>query len=227
VTARRSHTTHAPARIAVLLLCAIATAGCSPTRFETTPDVPPPLIERIPAVVGVHLPLEFREHVYEEKRPGGARYAIGLGKAQAEGFMRILEAMFERVVVVPSPELADETDPAIRGVLQPVLEDYAFVTPMDSGTQSYAASLRYTVRLYSPAGELRDSWTFTGYGSHAASSFPGKGEDALHAATGLALRDAAAKLAAEFHEQAMARGLLEPGTPAAPAEIVPELPSGD
>ena len=37
---------------------------------------------------------------------------------------------------------------------------------------------------------------------------PGKGDEALKMATKLAMRDAAAKLAAEFREQAIARGLL-------------------
>ena len=114
---------------------------------------------------------------------------------------------------------AAREDATIRGVLQPVLEDYAFVTPADSGTQVYAASLRYTIRLYSPKGELWDSWTFTGYGSQPASSFPGKGDDALKAATRLAMRDAAAKLAAEFREQAIARGLISPGAAPAPSEV--------
>ena len=162
-------------------------------------------------MVGVYLPLEFREKVYKEKREGGAEYNIGLGKAQSAGFMRILDAMFLRVVPVPSPGDAARVDPEIRGVLEPVLEDYAFVTPADSGTQNYAASLRYTIRLYSPQGELADSWTFTGYGSQPGSAFPGKGDAALQAATRLAMRDAAAKLAAEFREQAIARGLHRAG----------------
>ena len=210
-------------RAALLACVAVLSAACAPTRFETATDVPQPLIEKIPVVVGVHLPLEFREKVYEEKREGGAQYSIGLGKAQSAGFMHILEAMFLRVVPVPSPADAVRVDPEIRGVLEPVLEDYAFVTPADSGTQSYAASLRYTIRLYSPQGELADSWTFTGYGSQAASAFPGKGDAALQAATRLAMRDAAAKLAAEFHEQAIARGLIGPGSQPAPAEVVPPL----
>ncbi|HEX9208664.1 MAG TPA: hypothetical protein VF851_10525, partial [Steroidobacteraceae bacterium] len=160
-------------RALLLGLAGILASACAPTQFETTADVPPPLIEKIPVVVGVHLPPEFREKVYHEKREGGAEYTIGLGKAQSAGFMRILDAMFLRAVPVPSPTEAAQVDPEIRGVLEPVLEDYAFVTPADSGTQFYAASLRYTIRLYSPRGELADSWTFTGYGTQPGSSFPG------------------------------------------------------
>jgi hypothetical protein len=208
----------------VLAAMLLLLAGCGPTQFEAQTDIPQPLVEKIPVVVGVHLPLEFTSKVYQEKRPnGGGSYQIGLGKAQSAGFMRVLNAMFERVVPVSSPQAAAATDPAIRGVLEPVLEDFAFVTPVDSGTQTYAASLRYTIRLYSPQGELADSWTFTGYGSQPAGSFPGTGDDALAAATRIAMRDAGAKLAAEFREQAIARGLVPSAAPSAPREV--ELPT--
>jgi hypothetical protein len=203
----------------------VSLAACAPTRFETQSDIPQPLIEKIPIVIGVHMPLEFTTKVYEEKREsGGGEYSIGLGKAQSAGFMRVLNAMFNRVVPVASPQDAAATDPEIRGVLQPVLEDYAFVTPGDSGTPSYAASLRYTIRLYSPQGELAESWTFTGYGSQPASQFPGKGDEALATATRLAMRDAGAKLAAEFREQAIARGLLPSVQPVTPREVELPLP---
>jgi hypothetical protein len=195
------------------LLAACALPGCAPTQFETASDnIPQPLIDRIPVVVGVHIPAEFRDKVYTEKRAGG-QYSIGLGKAQSDGFLRMMQAMFTRVVLLESPADAATTDAAIRGVLEPALEDYAFVTPSDSGTDSYSASLKYTVRLYTPKGELSDSWTFTGYGSRPSSMFPGKGDDALKAATAAAMRDAAAKLVAEFKDQAIARGLL-PGVTA-------------
>jgi hypothetical protein len=208
-----------------LALLLLATA-CAPTRFEASSDIPQPLLERIPVVVGMHLPQEFREKVYEEKREqGGGEYVIGLGKAQTAGFTRILNAMFERVVEVSSPAAAAATDAAIRGVLEPALDDVAFVTPADSGTSTYAVSLRYSVRLYSPQGELVESWAFTGYGSQPASMFPGKGDEALAAATRLALRDAGAKLAAEFRDQAIARGLLPSSQPAPPTEVQTPVPA--
>jgi hypothetical protein len=213
-------------RVGALAVLAFGAVGCGPTRFETTAEVPTPLIEKIPVTIGVHLPLEFREQVYEEKRArgGGGEYSIGLGKAQSTGFMRVIEAMFERVVPVPSPAAAARTDAGIRGVLVPTLDDFAFITPIDSGAPISAASLKYTIRLYSPTGELAESWTFTGYGSQPGYSYPGRADDALRSATRLAMRDALAKLAAEFREQAIARGLVAPGTPQAPAEVTPPAP---
>jgi hypothetical protein len=205
------------------LLAGCLLGACKPTQFEASSDIPPPLIDRIPVVVGVHIPQEFREKVYAEKRAGGS-YSISLGKAQTDGFVRMMQAMFTRVVMLESPAAAATTDTEIRGVLQPVLEDYAFVTPTESGTQSYAASLKYTINLYTPTGELRDSWSFTGYGTQPGSMFPGKGDDALKAATALAMRDAAAKLVAEFREQAIARGLLPQSGAPVPTEVVPPTP---
>jgi hypothetical protein len=205
---------------ALLALVALGLAACAPTRFEAASDVPAPLIERIPVVVGVYLPLAFRAQVHEEKQGDDVRLSISLGKAQSAGFMRVLNAMFERVVPLDSAAAGAATDPAIRGVLVPSLEDVAVVTPTDSGVSMYAVSLRYRIALHDPQGHLSESWTFTGYGSQPASAFPGGGEEALQAATRLAMRDAAAKLAAEFHEQAIARGLI-PGAPSVPTEVMP------
>jgi hypothetical protein len=199
-------------------------AACGPTQFEAASDnIPPPLIDRIPVVVGVHIPPEFRDKVYTEKRSGG-RYQISLGKAQTSGFLRMMQAMFARVVMVETPAAAAAMDPEIRGVLEPVLEDYALVTPGDAGSNDYAVSLKYSVKLYSPKGELKDSWTFTGYGSQPGSMFPGKGDDALKAATALAMRDAAAKLVAEFRDQAIARGLLPQTSAPTTTEVAPPTP---
>ncbi len=205
-------------------LTAVSLSACRPTQFEAASDnIPPPLIDRIPVVVGVHIPPEFRDKVYKEKRAGGS-YEISLGKAQTAGFLRMMQAMFTRVVIVDSPAAAAAADPEIRGVLEPVLEDYAFVTPADSGADDYAASLKYSVKLYSPKGELSESWTFTGYGTRPGSSMPGKGDEALKQATALAMRDAAAKLVAEFREQAIARGLLPQSTAPATTEVAPPIP---
>ena len=77
---------------------------------------------------------------------------------------------------VRRPTPAPATDPEIRGVLEPVLEEFSFVTPRDTGTPLYAVSLSYRINAYTPEGEFVDSWTFTGYGAQPASSMPGQGD---------------------------------------------------
>jgi hypothetical protein len=209
--------------IALPLALSLTLAGCGTRQFEAQTSIPAPLVTRIPAVVGVHVPVEFSEAVHKEKREG-TDYEIMIGKAQSAAFQRLMGAMFTRVVPVASIEPGAVTDPEVRGVLEPVLEDFAFITPSDAGTGLYAVSLKYRINAYSPAGQLVESWTFTGYGVQASSAMPTTGTESLRQATALAMRDAGAKLAAEFREQAIARGLLDETAPETPAEVQPPEP---
>lgn len=196
-------------------------AGCAATEFEAQPNIPTPLVTKIPLVVGLYVAPGFRDKVYEEQRDGGD-YSIAIGKAQSEGFTRLMGAMFDRVVVVDAIDAGARTDPQIRAVLEPVLEDFAFVTPVDSGTDTYAVSLKYRVNGYRPDGQPIDSWTFTGYGAATRDNMLSGGSDALQTAVQLAMRDAAARLVTEFRDQAVVRGLLPevPGSaPEAPVEV--------
>ena len=60
------HARRSPLRLLTALAAVAALAACTPTRFETQTDMPQPLIEKIPVVVGVYMPREFSEKVYEE-----------------------------------------------------------------------------------------------------------------------------------------------------------------
>lgn len=210
------------AAVPAIVLATLGLVSCITTQFEAETSIPAPLVARIPIVVGVYFPPEFKAGVHEEKREG-SQFAISLGKAQTEGFMRLMNAMFERVVPVASTAAGAATDPAIRGVLEPVLEEFAFITPSDSGTPLYAVSVRYRINGYTPQGELFDSWTFTGYGTEASSGIPLTGRPALERATGLAMRDAGAKLATELREQAVIRGLLPAEERLESVEILPQV----
>jgi hypothetical protein len=130
-------------------------------------------------------------------------------------------AMFTRVVPVSSTDAGAATDPEIRGVLEPVLEEFSFVTPRDTGTSLYAVSLKYRINAYTPDGKLVDSWTFTGYGAQTVGSVPGQGTAALQQAADMAMRDAGTKLAVEFREQAIVRGLIDATAAPVPVEVQP------
>lgn len=191
-------------------------AGCVPTQFEVEPTIPPPLVVRIPVVVGLYIPEAFQTAVHHEERDG-AQYTMEIGKAQTAGFQRLMTAMFTRAVPVPSVGAGAAVDPEIRGVLEPVLEEFSFVTPRETGTAIYAVSLKYRINAYSPSGEPVDSWSFTGYGSQQGGQLPGQGKGLLQQAAANAMRDAGAKLAVELRDQAIVRGLIEPPEGQAPA----------
>lgn len=208
----------AASRAGVAALLALLGA-CGTTQFEAQTVIPAPLITQIPIVVGVHITPEFRNQVHREERDGGD-IEIAVGKAQTDGFLRLLTAMFTRALPVPSVAEGAASDPEMRGVLEPVLEEFSFITPADTGTSLYAVSLKYRVNAYRLSGELIDSWTFTGYGAEPSPGLPTQGKPALQRATALAMRDAGTKLAVEFREQAIVRGLIDAEAPAIRA---PEL----
>ncbi len=197
-------------------------AGCGPVKLVARTNIPTPLVVKIPVAVGVFIPQEFSTFIHDEER-SGTDWHIDLGKAQTDGLMRLLNAMFERVVVVDSVEAGAQSGD-IRAVLEPSVEEYAFVTPRDTGSKYFAVTIKYRINVYTPDGRLADSWGFTGYGSAASQGITS--DQPLTQATAFALRDAGAKLAVEFRDQAIVRGLLpESAVPDTPVLPPPGLPA--
>jgi hypothetical protein len=203
---------HAIAQAIALVGGWLALAGCGSIQLVATTNIPTPLVAKVPVTVALHVPKEFAAYVHKEER-WSTDWNIDLGKAQAEGIVRLVTAMFDRVVVVESVNAGAQAGADVKAILEPSVEEYAFVTPRDAGSPFFAVSIKYRVNVYSPDGRLADSWGFTGYGTSPSSGLSSSAP--LAAATALALRDAGAKLAVEFREQAIVRGLLP--DPLAPA----------
>lgn len=204
-----------PMALAAATASLLVVAGCGPVKLVATTNIPTPLVVKIPVAVAVYVPKEFSSFVHDEER-SGTDWHVELGRAQTDGLMRLLNAMFERVVIVDGLNASPQGD--VRAILEPSVEEYAFVTPRDAGSPFFAVSIKYRINVYTPDGKLADSWGFTGYGTAPSQ---GMASDApLTQATALALRDAGAKLAVEFREQAIVRGLIPesavPDTPMAP-----------
>lgn len=183
-------------------------AGCGPVRLTATANIPTPLVVKVPIGVAMFVPTDFTEYVHKEER-WGTTWNIELGKAQTEALKRLMSAMFERVVLVDNLNAGSQPGLDVQAILEPSIEEYAFVTPRDAGSPFYAVSIKYRVNVYSADGKLADSWGFTGYGTSPSEGISSAGP--LAQATSLALRDAGAKLAVEFREQAVVRGLLPGG----------------
>jgi hypothetical protein len=193
----------------------LAMTGCGGITLIATSNIPMPLVAKVPVTVALHVPQEFSGYVHKEER-WSTDWNIALGKAQSEGITRLVTAMFDHVVVVESVNAGAQAGGEIKAILEPSVEEYAFVTPRDAGSPFFAVSIKYRVNVYSPDGRLADSWGFTGYGTSPSQGLSSSAP--LAAATALALRDAGAKLAVEFREQAIVRGLM-------PDSTVPVMPA--
>lgn len=215
-------------RVALLSAAAAFTlvglAGCGPVKLIANTNIPTPLVVKMPIAVALFVPQEFSSYVHKEER-WSTDWNIELGKTQTESLMRLMNAMFDRVVQVDSVSAGSALGGDIRAILEPSIEEYAFVTPRDAGSPFFAVSIKYRVNVYTPEGKLADSWGFTGYGTSPAQGL--SSTSPLAAATALALRDAGAKLAVEFREQGVLRGLLPdsatadtlPGPPVQPIPV--------
>ncbi len=193
-------------------LALVALAGCGPIRLVANTNIPTPLVVKLPIAVGLFIPNEFSTYVHNEER-WSTDWHVELGKAQSEGITRLMNAMFERVIPVDSVSAGQaHAASGVRAILEPSVEEFAFVTPRDAGSPFFAVSIKYRVNIYLPNGKLADSWGFTGYGTAPAQGL--SSAPPLQAATALAMRDAGAKLAVEFREQATVRGLLPEGATA-------------
>lgn len=202
-----------------------ALCGCGPQHLKARTQIPQPLVAKVPVTVGVYVPKEFAEYVHKEER-WGVKWNIELGEAQTKSVKQLMESMFERIIALESVESAAASSVPVRAVLEPVVEEYSFITPRDAGSEFYAVSIRYRINVYTPDGKLSDSWEFTGYSSAPAEGLSGKGP--LDVATSAAMRDAGAKLAAEFVDQEVIRNLMTPETApaetATPAQTPPSAP---
>ena len=209
-----------PAALLLLLLSA-----CTGTKLATQSQLPPPLVDKLPARVGIYYSKEFREYVHKETR-SEIDYEITLGPAHVQNLDWLLNAMFSDVVKVDDPTRVADIKPPLVMVLEPHFEEYSFLSPKDVAGEAFIVTIRYLLTLYDGSGARVDAFTFTGYGREKAHTLASK--EPLKVATQRAMRDAGAKFAVEFTDQESVRLLLKNPADmiAAPATIViPALPA--
>ncbi|MBX3703217.1 MAG: hypothetical protein KF822_05545 [Steroidobacteraceae bacterium] len=215
------------ARLAAAAALLALASACTATRLTTQSQLPPPLLDKLPARVGVHYSKEFREYVHKETR-GQVDYEVTLGPAHVTNLDWLLTAMFAELVPVDDPARVGELSPPLTMVLEPRFEEYSFLTPRDVAGEAFIVTIRYLLTVYDGDGARVDAFTYTGYGREKARTLASK--EPLAIATQRAMRDAGAKVAVELPDQDAVRLLLRgrpaPGgaspDPQAPAEAAPE-----
>jgi hypothetical protein len=196
------------------LLAALALAGCGGVNVRPQDQVPTPLVDELPLRAGIHYSPEFREYVHREER-WGTKWEAQLGAAHVTKLNRLLMAMIPGLVEVQ--DLSNPPQPPLQLILEPRFEEYSFITPRDAGAEYYAVTIKYRMNLYDGQARLIDSLVYTGYGNEEGGGLTT--EAPLVAATQKAMRDAGAKFATEFQDQATVKKLLA-------GETVPPVQGG-
>lgn len=179
-------------------MLAFLLAGCT-TSVVVEGTIPTPLVNKIPANIGVHYSNEFTTFEYKEVMRETGTWKINLGGQNLSFFQNLLTTMFDSVEEVPEPPFGLGEMQHLDGVLVPRIVKYGFLTPSISGLKFYSASIQYQILLYNRGGEVIGDWNIVGYGKSEGGAFGA--DDALGEASMLAIRDGGARIAIEFGGQ--------------------------
>ena len=94
--------------------------GCGTVQIAPQPVFPKPLVEQLPATVGLVLSAEQRDLKHEETR-GGVAWAVLLGAGQQAFARTVMGATFREVREVPDSAAAAR-DPAVQAIFVPQIE---------------------------------------------------------------------------------------------------------
>jgi hypothetical protein len=183
--------------LSVLAAGAATLTACGGVEIKPSSTLPKPIMQAMPAHVGLVIPGDMRDFTHSETR-WGVDWTVALGEGHKNLMAQVLKESFAEVREFRDIEEA-KAAPGLKAIFEPRIENYSFVTARETGGRYYAVTIRYRIELYSPAGEKVDSLTLTGYGNALAKGISsGK---PLTEASRSAMRDAAAKFLVQFPEQ--------------------------
>ena len=176
-------------------------AGCSNSlEFKVKSDIPTPLVNKIPIVMGVYYPDKFKNYSYRENSAERKNWDIESGPSQVAMFNRVLPSMFKQVKHMASLPLAGNGD-GVQAVLIPSIAEMQFSLPQETHLGMYEVWIKYKLRLQDLNGNVISEWPVTAYGK-STKKFLKNREKGLNDAMDLALRDAGAKIALGFSKVA-------------------------
>ncbi len=165
-------------------------AGCGSNVVLEAPTIPTPLINKIPASIGLRMPAEFDNFIHEEEVIGREQWSINLGNSNAALFKQLFGFMFEDVTILSSEDDPDQFN--FDALIEPSIDAFEFSVPNQSKTEAFAVWIRYRLKVFDSEGDLIANWPVSAYGKSESESL--SGSQALQRAAILAMRDAAAIL---------------------------------
>ena len=179
----------------ILVLMSFFIVSCT-TNVLVEGTIPTPLVEKLPARIGVHYPETFKSYSHQENLRENGAWSVDMGEQNLTFFRSLFDAMFDQVVELSDDELGAIPYSNLDGVLRIEILKYGFLTPEISGLKFYSASIHYRVTVFTPANEEVGQWTIVGYGKSEAETF--QSGEALGMATSMAIRDGGARITTEI-----------------------------
>lgn len=172
-------------------------SGCNQSlAIKVTSEVPTPLVNQIPLVMGVYYDEQFSNHVYRENSEDRPNWTIESGSSQVALFDKVLPSMFKEVQHVTAIDSSANIS-KVDAVLAPHIEEMQFALPRETKSGLYEVWIKYNIQLYNPDGSLIADWPLTAYGKSSVEFLKNRNAG-LQAAIEVALRDVGAKLSLGF-----------------------------
>ncbi len=193
----------------IVLGCLALLTGCA-SSVVVKPDIPNPLVQKLPLNTSLVYSDSFKDYVYlETEKKRGSLKSIDFTEAQTTMFEQVFSSVTNLV----------SADDASRNLtIEPEILDFQYSSPTETKLKQYEVWIKYRLKLRNVDGARIADWTVKGYGKTPTGLLT-TASSAFNAATNVALRDVGAQLSIRFPRQRVVKTLLDGGAPPAIPDV--------
>lgn len=196
-------------RAAVALGALVTLTACGGTgtvyRVTVRDQIPDPVVDPLPLTVVIHYTPEFSNYTSEQESLAGDTWQVEFGNLHQNYMHSMLTEAFDIVLLAPTDKPPANLDYDL--FLVPQVENFSFLTPAESGTKFFAASMRHFVHFFGPDGTDFGSWEINSYG-RSRSTFARPVYELAEEAVLDAMRDFAVSIVVGLPEEVMNRNIV-------------------
>ncbi len=179
------------------VISAVLLGGCS-SAVVVDSSFPTPLVEPLPARVGLLFSDDLYDYIHTEALPQQSTWTIDLGDANVAMLEPLLQTMFAEARIVDTLPLDPADRASLDGVIVPALEKFEFDIPFGERDEFVEVWMQYRLTVYRPDGQIAAEWPVSGYGKFETG---GKRVEAVEQAAIFAMREVGATISTKFAEQ--------------------------
>jgi hypothetical protein len=180
-------------RVWSAMAAGVLLAACS-SNVIVESKFPSPLVEALPVRMGIIIPEELYNYIYQEEIRDESLWTIALGDAN----VAMLDPLYSKMFKETRKVNAVPTDESLDGVLKTTLEKFEFDVPVNEKNKFVEVWIQYQLTLFEPNGNMVVAWPVSGYGKHQLGH---SRQDAVQKAAVTAMREVGAAISTKFAQQ--------------------------